>query len=187
MNAAQPGRRAFALVIVVGMVSAGAVAAGLGAAPERPVSGPACGGTLWRLLTMSDADVASVQLPSVSTAIAEIAKLKRPARIGLSRATAFQKHVWRLPVVVDRYRIASNGEIAFVLYSIESGQYMNAYLANPHCLKKKTRDRTRLIAARRSFTSHRPPATASWQLLGGSVDLGGAGDRNRRTVTRGSW
>ena len=67
MNAAQPGRRAFALVIVVGMVSAGAVAAGLGAAPERPVSGPACGGTLWRLLTMSDADVASVQLPSVST------------------------------------------------------------------------------------------------------------------------
>jgi len=186
MNAAQPGRRAFALVIVVGMVSAGAVAAGLGAAPERPVSGPACGGTLWRLLTMSDADVASVQLPSVSTTIAEIAKLKRPARIGLSRATAFQKHVWRLQVVVDRYRIASNGEIAFVLYSIETGQYMNAYLANPHCLTKRTRDRTGLIAARRSFTTHCPPATASWQLLGASVDLAGVGYWNPSTVTRGA-
>src|SRR5207237_3208749 len=153
MSAAQPGRRTFALVVVVGMVSAGAVAAGLGAAPERPVSGPACGGTLWRLLTMSDAGVDGVQLPSVSTTIAEIAALKRPARIGLSRATAFQKHVWRLQVVVDRYRIASNGEIVFVLYSIATGQYMNAYVANPHCLTEKTRDRPGPIAATPSFTT----------------------------------
>jgi len=63
---------------------------------------------------------------------------------------------------------------------------MNAYLANPHCLTKRTRDRTGLIAARRSFTTHCPPATASWQLLGASVDLAGVGYWNPSTVTRGA-
>lgn len=135
---------------------------------------------------MSDADVNRVELPRVPTTIAEIAELKAPAKIGLSRSTGFQRHIWRLQVVIDRYRIASNGEIVFVLYSIESAQYMNAYLANPHCLTKKTRDRTGLIAARRSFTSHCPRATASWQLLGASVDLSGVGYWNPSKLTRGA-
>ena len=61
MNAAQPGRRrVLALAVVVGTVTAAVVAADLGAAPERPASGPACGGTLWRLLTFSDASAKSV-------------------------------------------------------------------------------------------------------------------------------
>src|SRR6266852_1605629 len=124
MNAAQPGRRGFALAVVVGMIVACAAAACLAAAPDRPASGPACGGTLWRLLTLSDDDAKRVQLPRVPTTIAEIAKLKPPARIGLARSTDFQQHVWRLQVVVDRYRIASNGEIVLVLYSIETAQYM---------------------------------------------------------------
>jgi hypothetical protein len=187
MNAAQPGRRALAPAVVVGTILACAVAAGLAAAPDRVASaGPACGGRLWRLLTLSDDGAKRVQLRRVPGTIAEIAKLKPPARIGLARSTAFQQHVWRLQVVVDRYRIASNGEIALVLFSIDSAQYMNAYLANPHCLTKKTRDRSGIVAARRSFTAHCPPATASWQLLGASVDLAGVGYWNPSTVTRGA-
>ena len=187
MNVAQPGRRVFAPAVVVGTIVSCALAAGVAAAPERPnVPGPACGGALWRMLTMSDDGVTRVQLPRVPTTIAEIAKLKPPAHIGLTRSTDFQQHVWRLQVVVDRYRIASNGEIALVLFSIESAQYMNAYLANPLCLTKQTRDRTGLIAARRSFTSHCPPATASWQLLGASVDVAGVGFWNPSTATRGA-
>ena len=186
MNAAQPGRRGFALAVVVGMIVACAVAAGPSASPERPAAGPICGGALWRMLTLSDAGAPRVQLSRTQTTIAEIAKLKPPARIGLVRSTDFQRHVWRLQVVVDRYRIASNGEIAFVLYSIDSAQYINAYLANPHCLTAKTRDRTGIVSARRSFTSHCPPATANWQLLGASVDLAGVGYWNPSTVTRGA-
>ena len=187
MNAAQPGRRALAPAVVVGMIVSCAVAAGLAAAPERPTApGPACGGTLWRLLTMSDDGAAQVQLPRVPTTIAEIAKLKPPARIGLARSTDFQRHVWRLQVVVDRYRIASNGEITFVLYSVDSAQYMNAYLANPYCLSAKTRDRTGLIAARRSFMSHCPTPTTDWQLLGASVDVAGVGYWNPSKATRGA-
>ena len=94
--------------------------------------------------------------------------------------------LWRLEVVVDRYRMASNGEIALVLYSVETSQYMNAYLANPNCLSSKTRDRTGIIAARRSFTSHCPRATPSWQLLGASVDVAGVGFWNPSKATRGA-
>jgi hypothetical protein len=187
VNVAQPGRRLFAPVVVVGTIVSCALAAGVAATPERPSApGPACGGTLWRLLTMSDTSATRVQLPRTQTTIAEIAKLTPPARIGLTRSTAFQQHVWRLEVVVDRYRMASNGEIALVLYSVETSQYMNAYLANPHCLSSKTRDRTGIIAARRSFTSHCPRATPTWQLLGASVDIAGPGFWNPSKATRGA-
>jgi hypothetical protein len=187
VKVAQPGRRLFAPVVVVGTIVSCALAAGVAATPERPTApGPACGGALWRLLTMSDDGATRVQLPRTPTTIAEIAKLTPPARIGLTRSTDFQKHVWRLQVVVDRYRIASNGEIVLVLFSVESAQYMNAYLANPHCLDKRTRDRTGLIAARRSFTSHCLRATPSWQLLGASVDIAGVGYWNSSTATRGA-
>jgi hypothetical protein len=186
VNVAQPGRRVFTPVVVVGTIVSCALAAGVVAAPERPtVPGPACGGALWRLLTMSDDGAKRVELPRTPTTIAEIAKLKPPAHIGLTRSTDFQQRVWRLEVVVDRYRIASNGEIALVLFSVDSSQYMNAYLANPHCLSSRTRDRTGLIAARRSFTSHCPRANASWQLLGASVDVAGPGFWNPSTATRG--
>jgi hypothetical protein len=187
MNSAQPGRRALVLIVVVGALVACVVTATLAAAPKRPViAGPACGGTLWRLLTFSDAGAGKVTLPRMPTTIAEISKLKAPSRIAPARTTDFQQHVWRLDVVVDRYRIASNGEIALVLYSIDSAQYMNAYLANPHCLTDQTRDRTGIIAARKSFTSHCSAATAKWQLLGASVDVAGVGYWNPSKATRGA-
>jgi hypothetical protein len=187
MNAAQPGRRGLVLTVVVGSIVAGAVATALSAAPERPAApGPACGGTLWRMLTFSDDGAKRVELPRVPTTIGEIAKLKAPDKIAFMRTTDFQQHVWRLQVVVDRYRIASNGEIAFVLFSIDTAQYMNAYLANPHCLTTSTRDRSGLVAARKSFTSHCPTPTASWQLLGATVDLAGVGYWNPSKTTRGA-
>jgi hypothetical protein len=94
--------------------------------------------------------------------------------------------VWRMRTVVDRYRIASNGEIVLSLYSIDSAQYMNAYLPNPHCLGERTRDRTGLIAARRELTSHCPRVTTQWTLIGVTVDLGGVGFWNPSTKTRGA-
>jgi hypothetical protein len=109
-----------------------------------------------------------------------------PERIPTARSTSFQRQVWRVRTVVDRYRIASNGEIVLVLFSIDSGQYMNAYLANPVCLGPKARDRTGMIAARRELTAHCPAATSEWKLLGVTVDLGGVGFWNPTHVTRGA-
>jgi len=73
-----------------------------------------------------------------------------------------------------------------ILYSIDSAQYMNAYLPNPRCLGPNARDRTGMIAARRQLTEHCPPVKASWELLGITVDIGGVGFWNPRTTTRGA-
>jgi hypothetical protein len=127
-----------------------------------------------------------VKLHGEPTTIAKIAALTPPGRIRKSRSTSFQRQVWRLHTIVDRYRIASNGEIVLVLFSIDSGRYMNAYLPNPHCLGERARDRTGMIAARRELTSHCPSVTAAWQLLGVTVDIGGVGFWNPSKVTRGA-
>jgi len=157
-----------------------------GSATGRQAPGPWCGGGLWRLMTLSDPQRGAVDLHGTPTTIADIAKRTAPAATPQSRANSFQRSVWRLRTVIDRYRIASNGEIVLVLYSIDSSQYMNAYLPNPRCLGESARDRTGMIAARQQLTSHCPPVKAAWQLLGATVELGGVGFWNSSRATRGA-
>jgi len=145
-----------------------------------------CGGTRWRLMTLSDPDRAKVHLDRIPTTIANLAAQTPPRTIGVRRTTGFQLVSWRMQAVVDRYRIASNGEIVLVLYDIPSNMYMDAYLPNPHCLGARARDRTGMIAARAAFTDHCPHATAQWQLLGATVDISGVGFWNPVHTTRGA-
>jgi hypothetical protein len=182
-----PPRRRPAAALALAILAAGAtLAATAQGAPHVNGPGTGCGGVLWRLMTLSDPGRMHVQLHNRTTTIASIAALHGPARIAPSRATAFQRQVWKLHTVVDRYRIASNGEIVMSIYSIDSAQYMNVYLPNPHCLGGRARDRTGMIAARRELVSHCPPVTAAWQLLGITVDIAGAGFWNPSTATRGA-
>jgi hypothetical protein len=174
------------LAFAVSAVAACALATTAGASTRAEAPGPWCGGTLWRLMTLSDPQRRSVVLQGAPASIADIAKLEAPARSLQARATPFQRHVWRLRTVIDRYRVASNGEIVLILYSIDSAQYMNAYLPNPHCLGPKALDRTGLIAAREQLTQHCPPPTPAWQLLGITVDLAGVGFWNPSRATRGA-
>ena len=157
------------------------------AAPDvGPRPGTGCGGTLWRLMTLSDPDRYKVALARRPTTIADIAELARPRVIGTRRTTAFQRQVWGLRAVVDRYRIATNGEIVLILYSIDTGQFMNAYLPAAQCLGPRSRNRTGMLAARKSLTSKCPRVTAPWQLVGITVELGGVGFWNPDTSTRGA-
>lgn len=157
-------------------------------AGDRAGSSPGrwCGGVRWRLMTLSDADRRRVHLDRIPTTIANLAEQTPPKTIGIRRTTGFQLVSWRMQVVIDRFRIASNGEIVLVLYDIPSGRYMDAYLPNPHCLGPRSRDRTGMIAARREFTGHCPRPTAQWQLLGATVDISGIGFWNPVTSTRGA-
>jgi hypothetical protein len=145
-----------------------------------------CGGTRWRLLTMSDVDRRSVRLHSLPTSIAQISTLRPPRHFTTRRGTSFERHVWRLQTVLDRYRIASNGEIILILYSIVSNQYIDAYLANPFCLGRRARNRAALIAARDQFLLHCPRPTADWQLIGATVEVAGVGFWNPLATTRGA-
>jgi hypothetical protein len=145
-----------------------------------------CGGTRWRLMALSDRDRGRVRLDRIQTSIAEIATLVPPKAIGPRRSSGFERNTWRLQAVIDRYRIASNGEIALVLYDIPSGKYMDAYLPNPHCLGERTRNRAQMLAARRDFTEHCPRVIPGWQLLGASIDVTGVGFWNPVHTTRGA-
>lgn len=137
-------------------------------------------------MTLSDPQRFRVNLHGEPTTIAGIASRARPTRVVPLRNTSFQKQVWHMRVVVDRYRIASNGEIVLVLYSIDTGQFMDAYLPAKECLGKKSRDRTGMLAARNELTSRCPAVTAAWQLLGITVEIGGVGFWNQSTATRGA-
>jgi len=137
-------------------------------------------------MTLSDDARKSVELHRQPTTIAEIAEQKRPVSVGLRRTTPFQKQVWGLRAVVDRYRIASNGEIVLILYSIDTGQFMNAYLPAKQCLGPRSRDRTGMLAARSELTSRCPRVTAAWQLVGITVEVAGVGFWNPSAGTRGA-
>lgn len=170
--------------ILIGALVVAANAGSRNGAGRSP--GPWCGGTLWRLMTISDLDRGRVRFDRLPTTLSDIASLASPQEITIRRATRFQLNTWRLRVVVDRYRIASNGEIVLVLYSIDSAQYMDAYLPSPQCLGPRARDRTGMISARKQLTSHCPTVTAAWQLLGATVELGGVGFWNPSRATRGA-
>jgi hypothetical protein len=174
------------LVLALAVTGACVAAASARSTPRAVAPGTWCGGSLWRLMTLSDPQRHDVDLLGHGATIKQLASLQAPAHTPSSRSTWFQRHVFRMRTVIDRYRIASNGEIVLILYSIDSAQYMNAYLPNPRCLGPRARDRTGMIAAREQLTEHCPPAKASWGLLGITVDIGGVGFWNPTNQTRGA-
>jgi hypothetical protein len=181
-----PGRRTICFVLAAGAALLMAVAAVAVPRVDGPRPGTGCGGTLWRLLTLSDSGRMSVDLDPRPTTIAQIAGQARPRAIVASRTTDFQQRVWGLRAVVDRYRIASNGEIVLILYSIETAQFMDAYLPAEQCLGPRARNRAGMLSARTELTSRCPRATAAWQLVGLTVDVAGVGFWNPSTATRGA-
>jgi hypothetical protein len=180
-------------LVLLTLLAVGAVAAAASvvtrAAPAVVGGGASpgtwCGGIRWRLMTLSDRDRRTVDLRRHPTTIADIASQPVPARVPVRRTTLFQRGVWRLQTVLDRYRIASNGEIVLVLYSIATGQYMNAYMPNPHCLGPRARDRTGMVAARRQLAAC-PTPTPQWFLIGATVEVAGVGFWNPVRTTRGA-
>jgi hypothetical protein len=183
-----PRSRFAAAVSLTALAGALFAAAASSSHATRHIAGPGttCGGKLWRLLTLSDAARATVKLHGEPTTIAKIAALTPPRRITRSRSTAFQRQVWRLHTIVDRYRIASNGEIVLELFDVPTSTYMNAYMPNPKCLSKATRGRAAILAARTAFTKACPAASAAWQPLGATARLTGVGFWNPVRTTKGA-
>jgi hypothetical protein len=174
------------LAFALAAAAACLLAATASSRPRNLPPGPWCGGTLWKLMTLSDPMRTTVDLHGEPTSIADIAKLDSPTRAPQTRSTQFQRHVWRMRTVIDRYRVASNGEIVLILFSIDSAQYMDAYLPNPHCLGPNARDRSGMISARKQLTSRCAKVTPAWQLVGLTVDIGGVGFWNPNRSTRGA-
>jgi hypothetical protein len=182
-------RAVAAAVAVAALAVVGAPAATAGHTTRTaPVPGTWCGGTLWRLMTLSDAQRWTVYASPLRTTIPAIAALRAPKRVLASRSgSAFERQVWAMRVVVERYRVQSNGEIALELFDVPSSTYMNAYMPNPKCLSPtKTSYRAQILAARAAFLKACPAPTSAWQLLGATVQLAGVGFWNPMKTTLGA-
>lgn len=171
--------------VVLAAVTAVLVAA-VAAQPGVAKPGPQCGGTLWKQMTIVD-NGKGVNWNPASTTIGEIAKLTAPARVTAARTTPFQKRVWQMTdVVIDSYRIASNGEIVLKLYDVPSANYMNAYLPSPACMTSNATLRKAMVKARNGFVNTCPKATKEWQMLGARAALFGVGYWNPVKTTSGA-
>jgi hypothetical protein len=162
------------------------LAAPAGARVGAQAPGTWCGGTLWRLMTLSDTGRKSVNWTPATTSIPDVGKLAAPARVTATRSTTFQKQRWQVTAVIERYRIASNGEVVFELFDIASGMYMNAYMPNPSCLSSSTRGRSSMLAARSAFLEACPAPQKTWGLLGATATLSGVGFWNPVKTTPGA-
>jgi hypothetical protein len=173
------------------LVAAAALAAltaafALPAGAHVSAPGPQCGGTLWKLMTLSDTGKAAVHWTPTATTIPDIAKLSPPARITAARTSAFQKQVWKLTAVIQSYRQASNGEIVFQLFDIQSSLYMNAYMPSASCLPSKARGRAQMLATRNGFLKQCPAPTGNWTPLGATAEITGVGFWNPVRTTAGA-
>ena len=175
------------------VLAVAAVAATIAAATALPAGarvsapGPQCGGTLWKVMTLSDTAKKTVTWAPTVTTIPDISKLTAPAKITTARSNSFVKHVWQLnKVVIERFHMASNGEIVLELFDINTQTYMNAYLEAASCLPSTTRGRGQLLKARSDFLQGCPAPTNDWQMLGATADLSGVGFFNPVKTTLGA-
>jgi hypothetical protein len=148
--------------------------------------GPQCGGTLWKMMTLSDTGKTAVHWAPTATTISDIAKLSAPAKITTARSSAFQKQVWQLTAVIQSYRQASNGEIVFQLFDINSSLYMNAYMPSASCLPTNARGRAQMLATRNAFLKQCPAPTGHWAPLGATAQITGVGFWNPVKTTAGA-
>jgi hypothetical protein len=174
------------VVVAAAVTAACATAFALPAGARVAAPGAQCGGTLWKLMTLSDTAKKSVTWAPTATSVPDIAKLTAPAKITTARSTSFEKHVWKLHTVIERYRMASNGELVFELFDVPSATYMNAYVPASECLPTAARGRGQMLAARNSFLSGCPAPTTDWQMLGATADLSGVGFWNPVKTTMGA-
>ena len=171
---------------VVLAVAVAALAASIVAQAGAAKPGPQCGGTLWKEMTLADNGKAVNWNPLVTT-IPKIAKLKAPARITASRTTGFQKRAWKLEdVVIERYRVASSGELVLELFDVPSSTYMDAYIPSTACMSSNATLRKAMVKARNGFVAHCPAATPQWQMLGAHAVIFGVGFWNPARTTMGA-
>jgi hypothetical protein len=173
-------RAGFIVLIVVGLATAAATAAGHETATPNAAR---CGGTLWRLKTLSDIGRMRVRLTPEVTTIGGIGKRAFPRLVPKVRRTHFQRQDWEVVAQVTQYRL-ENGGLRLVLY--DAGSYLNAVIPLPSCLSAKTRARLQLAAVWKQFVGACAQPTSSWQSLGAIAYIGGVGFWSQKRTVRGA-
>jgi hypothetical protein len=171
-------------VLIVALLIAAMIAAA--AATGRVLADPSatrCGGTLWRLKTLSDPGRRSVRLTSATTTIAAIAGRPFPRPLPKERRTLFQRQTWEVVAQVTQYRLEDGG-VRLVLF--DAGSYLNAVIPTPSCLSSRTRGREQIAGAWKQFSVDCARPKPEWQPLGAIVYVRGVGFWSQRGAVRGS-
>ena len=166
------------------LIAATAAAATANTRTTAAPSAASCGGSLWRLMTLSDARRGSVSLTPASTTVGAIAKRPSPQPLPTTRRTQFQRQTWEVVAQVTNFRLERGG-VRLVLF--DSNSYMNAVIPIPSCLTSRTRARAKIEGVWKQFALDCARAKMDWQSLGAIVYVQGVGFWNaRQTGLRGA-
>jgi hypothetical protein len=127
-----------------------------------------------RLGTLSDPQRNLVRLRPTATTIAAINQLTRPRPAPTTRATGFQRRVWRVRAQIVEYRLEQDGDVDLALYDGQRS-YLTATMPHPRCLSARTRGREAIARARALFEGLCGPARSRWQELGAVAVIDGVG------------
>jgi hypothetical protein len=173
------------LLALLAAVLVGAVRVHASARPRLVALRPnatSCGGTLWRMKTLSDGDRRRVRLAPRGTTLAAIAARRAPRPQPSRRLTPFQKQTWEIVAEITNYRL-EGGELRLILF--DDNGYMNAVVPSPSCLLAIARNRNNMIGAWRQFTGCARP-TSEWQPFGGVAYIRGIGFWSQRHTAHGT-
>jgi hypothetical protein len=110
----------------------------------------ACGGSTWRLGTLSDQDRSKVALTPRSTTIGAIVARGTPQPLPRRRTTPFQRQTWQVPAEIAEFHLTGN-----VVHLTLSDQkvYLDAAIPAPSCLSSSSRARSAIINTWTKLTS----------------------------------
>jgi hypothetical protein len=126
------------------------------------------------LKTLSDPQRSLVRLQPKATTIAAINRLARPNPTPTTRATGFQRHVWRVRGQIVEYRLEADGDVDLALYDGKHS-YLTATMPHPRCLPARTRAREGIVRARALLEGLCGPARPGWHHLGAVALVDGVG------------
>jgi hypothetical protein len=154
------------------LLLAAAMAAVAAAAHSQLPIATRCGGSLWRLKTLSDPGRNRVALTPRTTTIGAILGKPFPNPVPTRRRTTFQRQAWEVVAQITRYKLDDAG-IRLELY--DDNAYANAVIPSPTCLTKTSRARADIRAAWNIFGTRCPRPTREWQAFGAIVYVRGVG------------
>jgi hypothetical protein len=126
------------------------------------------------LKTLSDPQRDLVRLRPKATTIAAIDRLARPHPTPTTRATAFQRRVWRVRGQIVEYRLEADGDLELVLFDGKRS-YLTATMPHPRCLSARTRARAAIVRARALLEGLCGPARSRWRELRAVAVVDGVG------------
>jgi hypothetical protein len=156
------------------VVLAGAALALTASTATADRTAPACDADAAGLKTLSDPQRNLVRLRPKVTTIAAIDRLARPRPTPTTRATGFQRHVWRVRGQIVEYRLEADGDLDLVLYDGRQS-YLTATMPHPRCLSARTRAREAIVRARARLEGLCGPARRGWRELGAVAVVDGVG------------